>query len=69
VQLTIETELEDDGRWIAEVREIPGAMVYGPTREAAMLSVQALALRVLSERIELGEEPMAGLIQLSFIAA
>ncbi|MFN0144917.1 MAG: type II toxin-antitoxin system HicB family antitoxin [Dehalococcoidia bacterium] len=69
MQLTIETEQEDDGRWIAEVQEIPGAMVYADSREAALRNVQALALRVLSERIELGEAGPSGLIQLTFVAA
>ena len=49
---TIETELEEDGRWIAEVMEIPGAMVYGATIDEATAKVQALALRVLAERLE-----------------
>ena len=48
---TIETEREEDGRWIAEVMEIPGAMVYGDTTEEAVAKVQALALRVLAERL------------------
>ena len=48
---TIETEREEDGRWIAEVVEIPGAMVYGSTSDEAIARVQALALRVLAERL------------------
>ena len=52
---TIETEREDDGRWIAEVMEIPGAMVYGATTEEAIVKVQALALRVITERLEYRE--------------
>jgi len=52
VKLTIETEQEEDGRWIAEVPELSGAMVYGQTREEAIARVQALALRVLADRIE-----------------
>ena len=52
---TIETEREDDGRWIAEVMEIPGTMVYGSTADEAIARVQALALRVLAERVEHGE--------------
>ena len=51
---TIETEREEDGRWIAEVMEIPGAMVYGATIDEATAKVQALALRVLAERLEYG---------------
>jgi len=52
----IEFDREEDGRWIAEIVEIPGALVYGPTREAARLKVQALALRVIADRIDHGEE-------------
>jgi predicted RNase H-like HicB family nuclease len=51
----IEIEQEKDGRWIAEIPQIPGAMVYGGTREEALSRVEALALRVLAERIEQGE--------------
>ena len=53
---TIETEQEEDGRWIAEVTEIPGAMVYGATTEEAIAKVQALALRVLAEGLEWSDE-------------
>ena len=53
--LNIETEQEEDGRWIAEVVEIPGAMAYGSTLHEATAKVQALALRVLPERLEQGE--------------
>ena len=52
----IEIEQEKDGRWIAEIPQIPGAMVYGGTREEAVSRVEALALRVLAERIEHGEK-------------
>ena len=52
---TIETEKEVDGRWIADVVEIPGAMAYGPTQEQAIAKAQAIALRVLAERLEHGE--------------
>jgi predicted RNase H-like HicB family nuclease len=51
----IEVEREDDGRWIAEVTALPGVMSYGDTREQAVTRVQALALRVLAERLEHGE--------------
>ncbi len=53
----VEIEQEKDGRWIAEIPQIPGAMVYGQTREEAVSRVEALALRVLAERIEHGETP------------
>ncbi len=52
---TIETEQEVDGRWIAEVMEIPGAMVYSSTTDGAAAKAQALALRVLAERLESGD--------------
>lgn len=52
---TIETEQEVDGRWIAEVMEIPGVMVYSSTTDGAVAKAQALALRVLAERLESGE--------------
>ncbi|MDA0840349.1 MAG: type II toxin-antitoxin system HicB family antitoxin [Planctomycetota bacterium] len=51
----IETEQEVDGRWIAEVPELPGAMAYGENRDAAISAVEALALRVIADRIENGE--------------
>ena len=66
--LTIETEQEEDGRWIAEVVEIPGALVYGSTAEEATAKVQALALRVLAERLEHGEAPPE-LVSVMFKAA
>jgi predicted RNase H-like HicB family nuclease len=52
---TVEYEQEEDGRWIAEVLELPGVMVYGATREEALAKAQALALRVLAERLDHGE--------------
>lgn len=54
----IQLEQEDDGRWIAEVLELPGVMVYGQTRAEAISRVQALALRVLADRLE-HEQPIA----------
>ena len=54
--MKIEIEREDDGRWIAEVPELPGVMVYGKTRREAITKVEALALRVLADRLEHGEE-------------
>ena len=54
--MNIELELEEDGRWIAEVVDLPGVMTYGKTREEAISKVKALALRVLVDRVEHGEE-------------
>ncbi len=47
----VELEQEEDGRWIAEVIEIPGALAYGRTQEEAMARVEALALRVVADRL------------------
>jgi predicted RNase H-like HicB family nuclease len=51
----VEVEQEVDGRWIAEVPELPGVMAYGQTRDEAVRRAQALSLRVLAERLENGE--------------
>ncbi len=48
-------EQETDGRWIAEIETLSGAMVYGDTREQAILNVEVLALRILADRLEHGE--------------
>jgi predicted RNase H-like HicB family nuclease len=53
--LSIELEQETDGRWIAEVPELPGVLIYGETRQEAIDRVQALTLRVLADRLEHGE--------------
>ena len=58
--LTIETEQEEDGRWIGEVMEIPGCLVYGSTREEVIAKVKALALHVIADRIDHGESIPAG---------
>lgn len=55
VQLTIETERETDGRWIAEVPELPGVLAYGATENEAAAKAEALALRVLADRLDHGE--------------
>ena len=54
--MRIELEREEDGRWIAEVVELPGALAYGQTREDAILKAKALALRVIADRLEHGED-------------
>ena len=66
MELRFELEQEDDGRWIAEVIGLPGVMSYGSTRLEALHAVQALALRVLADKIEHHELP-AG--ELHFAAA
>jgi predicted RNase H-like HicB family nuclease len=55
VPFTIEVEQEDDGRWIAEVPDLPGVLAYGPTRQEAIDRAQALSLRVLADRLDHGE--------------
>ena len=52
---SVETEQETDGRWIAEISQIPGVLAYGDTRQKAVARAEALALRVLAERVEQGE--------------
>ena len=54
-EFTVELEREEDGRWIADVPDLPGVLTYGASREEAIARVQALALRVLAERLEHGE--------------
>jgi predicted RNase H-like HicB family nuclease len=51
----VEVDQESDGRWIAEVPELPGVMAYGQSRDEAIRKAQALSLRVLAERLENGE--------------
>lgn len=55
MQLSIEIDREEDGRWLTEVPELPGVLAYGQSREEAILRVQVLALRVLADRMEQGE--------------
>ncbi len=52
MKFTVESEQEEDGRWLAEVLELPGVMVYGQTKQEALAKAQALALRALAERLE-----------------
>jgi predicted RNase H-like HicB family nuclease len=68
ITFKIEVEQEEDGRWLAEVLELPGVLAYGQSQDAAVSKVQALALRVVAERLEHGE---AGpqLLSISFAAA
>jgi predicted RNase H-like HicB family nuclease len=63
---TVEIEREDDGRWIAEVLALPGVLAYRSTEAQALASAQALALRVLADRLEHGEAD-AGPLAVSFV--
>ncbi len=68
VNLDIESEREADGRWLAEVPQLPGVLAYGASRDEAVARVQVLALRVLAERLE-HSESQPGSISISVAAA
>lgn len=55
MNLTLECEREEDGRWLAEVSQLPGVLAYGETADEAIARAEVLALRVLAERLEHGE--------------
>jgi predicted RNase H-like HicB family nuclease len=61
VNLSIELDREDDGRWIAEALELPGVMTYGATREEAISNTERLAIEVIADRIRHGELPTSAL--------
>jgi predicted RNase H-like HicB family nuclease len=65
---TVEYEREDDGRWLAEVIELPGVLAYGQTSDEAIAKAQALALRVLADRFENGDSAPE-FVTISFAAA
>jgi predicted RNase H-like HicB family nuclease len=66
--LHVEIEQEADGRWLAEVSDLPGVLAYGVSRPDAVARVQALALRSLADRLEHGEA-VPELLQVAFQAA
>jgi predicted RNase H-like HicB family nuclease len=68
LRFKVELEREDDGRWIAEVPELPGVLTYGATSTEAQAKVQALALRVVAEQLEHGEAE-GQLVEITFNAA
>lgn len=65
--LKVEFDRETDGRWIADIPALPGVMVYGRTRKQALAAVEALALRVIADRLEHGEA-VPGAMTVSFAA-
>ena len=65
---TVEYEREEDGRWLAEVVEMPSVLAYGGTSDEAIAKAQALALRVLADRLEHGEAAPE-FVNISFAAA
>ena len=68
MEFNIECEREEDGRWLAEVPQLPGVLAYGASRDEAMSKAEVLALRVLAERLEHGES-RAHSINISVAAA
>ena len=68
IRFEIETEREDDGRWIAEIRSLPGVMAYGSSRSQAVAAAEALALRVVADRLDHGEIGPES-VSLSFVGA
>ena len=64
----VELDQEEDGRWIAEVRDLPGVLAYGASANEARARVQALALRVVADRLEHGEADPE-LMTITFAAA
>ncbi len=69
MRFDIQYEREEDGRWLAEVMELPGVLAYGQTPDEAVARVQALALRTLADRLEHGESLPSRLMSISFAAA
>jgi predicted RNase H-like HicB family nuclease len=68
MRFKIDIDREEDGRWIAEVPDLPGVLTYGQSRDEAVARVQALALRVIAERLEHNEAPPQ-LLAVTFHAA
>lgn len=68
MNLSIELDREADGRWIADVPQLPGVMVYGATREEVIAKIKSLALRVIAEEIENGELDAAS-VNINFAVA
>ena len=66
--LSVEYYRESDGRWLADIPSLPGVTVYGRTKKQATVAVQALALRLIADRLEHGEA-VPGFVNVSFIAA
>lgn len=58
----IQTEQEVDGRWMADISMLPGVLAYGQTKEEAIAKAEALAMRVVAERIEQGEAPTQSVV-------
>ncbi len=68
MRYVVEVEREEDGGWLAEVLEMPGAVAFGESREEALRAAEALVLRTLADRVEHRELP-ATKLEISFVAA
>ena len=68
MRFRVEIEREEDGRWLAEIIDLPGVMAYGQTQDLALAAAKALALRVIADKLDHGELS-ADLADLSFLAA
>ena len=68
MRLLVEIDREEDGRWLAEISELPGVLAYGDSESEAKAKAQALALRVIADRLEHGEQDPS-LQDISFTAA
>jgi predicted RNase H-like HicB family nuclease len=66
MKLTVQFDHEVDGRWIAEVPELPGVLVYGESREAALAKVLSLAYTVLADEVQHGERDAQSLLSVTF---
>ncbi|HTO97135.1 MAG TPA: type II toxin-antitoxin system HicB family antitoxin [Myxococcales bacterium] len=64
--LHVELEREEDGRWLADVVDLPGTMAYGATRDDALTAVEALAFRVIADRVEQRELPRPDMVEFSY---
>jgi predicted RNase H-like HicB family nuclease len=62
MEFRIEFDREDDGRWIADIPELPGVMAYGATQEEARANAEALALRVIADRIEASKKAVPSVV-------
>jgi predicted RNase H-like HicB family nuclease len=63
MQFQVEFDREVDGRWIAEIVNLPGAMAYGTTKEEALAAVEAIALRALAEKLENERESLKSSVE------
>ncbi len=67
MKFTVEYEQEEDGRWLAEIKELPGVLTYGKDPDDAVARAQALALRVVADKLENGENVPALMFSFSIV--